>query len=96
MAEENRSSPPALLGKGPVVGSGTVVGVDDEPLDPGREAVVHRKSDQGAAADREKRLGALLGQRAETHSQSRPEDEGRFDLRDIHERHSLKGHFLIP
>ena len=80
VAEENRPPPPALLGKGPVIGSGAVVGVDDEPLDADREAVVHRKGDQGAAADRQKRLGAVLRQGAEARPQPRPEDKGRPDL----------------
>ena len=80
MAEEDRRPPPAPLGKGPVVGRRAVVGVDDEPLDADRQAVVHRVGDERAAADRKERLGAVLRQRAEARPQPRPENEGRPDL----------------
>ena len=79
MAKEDRPSPPAPLGERPVERPWAVVGVDDEPLDPDREAVVHREGDERSAADRQERLGALLRQGAQTGSQPRPEDEGRPD-----------------
>ena len=79
MAKEDRPSPPAPFGKRPVVRLWAVVGVDDEPLDPDREAVVHREGDERTAADRQERLGALFGQGPEAGSQPRSEDEGRPD-----------------
>jgi len=82
--KEDRRPPTARSGKGPVVGRGAVVGVDDEPLNADRPAVVHRKGDERAAADGQQRLGAVLRQRVEACSQPRPENEGRSNLWIVH------------
>ena len=84
MAEEDRPPPPAPLRERPVVGCGAVVGVDDEPLDPDGEAVVHREGDERPAIDRQERLGTVVRQRAEAGPQPRPKDEGRPDHKLLH------------
>ena len=84
VAKEDRHPLPAPAGKGLDVGFGAVVGVDDEPFDADRSAVVHRIGDERAAADRQQRLGKILRQRAEARSQPRPENKGRPDYRLFH------------
>ena len=84
MAEEDRPSPPAPLGKLPVIGRRTVVGVDDEPLDADRQAMVHREGDQRSPADRKEGFGGLQGQGPQARAHPRPEDEGRPDSHCTH------------
>ena len=79
MPEDDGNMPPPGIGKGFPVRLRPMMGVHDEPLDACPDEMVHGIGDDGPSVQRKKRFGQVFRQRPQPRSQSRAEDECRFE-----------------
>ena len=78
IAEKNRDAAPGVPREDLLIYLGTVVGIDNEPLDPGLPEVVHGVGNDRTTLHGQEGFGAVTSQRHQARPQTRPENKGRF------------------
>jgi hypothetical protein len=79
-AKDDGAALPAPPGKGFFIALGHVVRVDDEPLNAGRQEMIHGVCDEGPPPDRQQGFGAMVRQGPQAHPETCPQKESGFYL----------------